>query len=63
MAELTIVNPEIQKIPINLDESAHIYQKLGVPDVLRVKRTGNPDLVRTEKAEKIYEAPWETIGK
>lgn len=63
IAELTIVNPEIQKIIINLGESGHIYQKLGVPDVINTKRIGNKNLVRIEKAEKFFDPPWETIGK
>ncbi len=62
-AELTIVNPEIHKFQLNLGESAHLYNKLGIPGVITRKRTGNPDLVRIEKAEKHYEAPWETIEK
>lgn len=63
IAELTIINPEIYKTRINIGELAHRYQEIGAPNVLSVMRTGNPDLVRTEKSEKNYEAPWETIGK
>ncbi len=61
IAELTIVNPELHKITINLGESAHIYQEMGVPDVINVKRVGNANLVRTEKAEKYYKTPWESM--
>ena len=61
IAELTIVNPELHKITINVGESAHIYKQLGAPDVQRVRRVGNKNLVRTEKAEKYYKAPWEII--
>lgn len=63
IGELTIVNPELHKITVNIGESAHIYEKLGVPDVLYVRRVGNKKLVRTEKAEKYYKAPWESIGE
>ncbi len=61
IAELTFVNPEIHKTRINIGELAHIYQRIGAPNVLNVMRTGNPNLVRTEKAEKNYSAPWETV--
>lgn len=61
VAELTFVNPEIHKTRINIGELAHLYQQIGAPNVLNVMRTGNPDLVRTEKAEKNYNAPWETV--
>lgn len=60
IAELTIVNPELHKITINIGESANIYQKMGMPDVIHVRRVGNANLVRTEKAEKYYKAPWES---
>lgn len=61
IAELTIINPELHKITVNIGESAHIYKQLGAPDVLRVRRVGNKNLVRIEKAEKFYNAPWETL--
>lgn len=59
VAELTIVNPTMHKMEINIGELASIYQKLGVPNVLHIKRTGNRDLVRMEKAEKFYDPPWD----
>lgn len=61
IAELTFVNPEIHKTKINIGELASLYQKIGAPNVLNVRRTGNPNLVRTEKAEKFYDAPWDTV--
>ncbi len=61
IGELTIVNPELHKITVNVGESSHTYKKLGVPDVLQVRRVGNKNLVRTEKAEKYYKAPWESL--
>ncbi len=61
IAELTIVNPEFHKISVNIGETAHIYEQLGAPDVVRIIRVGNSNLVRTEKAEKFYKAPWEVI--
>ncbi len=62
MAELTILNPELHKTLINIGEAAHTYKQLGAPDVLRVRRVGSKDLVRTEKAEKNYKAAWESFG-
>ena len=32
---------------------------MGLPDVVHTRRVGNANLVRTEKAEKYYKAPWE----
>lgn len=63
ITELTIVNPELHKITVNIGESAYIYKQIGAPDVIRVRRVGSKNLVRTEKAEKYYKAPWETIGE
>lgn len=63
LASLTIVNPEIQRLTVNIGEAAHIYKQVGAPDVLRTRRVGNKKLVRTEKAVGNEKAPWETIGE
>lgn len=63
LADLVIVNPDVKRLSFNLGEAAHTFKQLNIPDVLKVKRVGSKDLVRMEKAEKLYDAPWETIGR
>lgn len=59
IAELVIINPEVHKIRVNVGEAIHIFDKFGLPGVIRTKRVGSTDLVRMEKAEKTYITPWE----
>jgi len=63
LAELVIINPETKRIKVNVGEAVHIYEEAGLPDVLHIRQTANPDNVRSEPAGKFYKAPWETIGK
>lgn len=59
VAELVIINPEVYKIRVNIGEAVHIFNKFGLPGVIRTKRVGSTDLVRMEKAEKTYITPWD----
>jgi len=63
IAKVTIINPEIHEMEINLGEAAHTLNQVEPFGVIHSKRTGNPLLVRAEMAEKNYAAPWETIGR
>lgn len=63
ICEVTVVNPFVEKRTVNLGESAHVYDKLQLPGIIRTRRVGKTDLVRIEKAEKSYLAPWETLRK
>ncbi len=63
ICEVTILNPFLEKITVNLGEAAFVYDKLKLPGVIHTRRVGRADLVRMENAEKSYLAPWETIGK
>lgn len=64
MARVVFINPELREIKLNIGEIAvHAFKQSVNPDVIRTRRVGNVELVKLKKAEKIYEAPWETIGK
>lgn len=62
IAKIVIVNPKIAKIDVNIGESAYSWKQQQLPDIINSKRAGNINLVRFEKSEKCYLAPWETIG-
>ncbi len=63
IANVVIINPELREIDINVGEVAYLFGKSGWADVLHTMRVRREELVRLEKAEKIYQALWETIGK
>ncbi len=63
IAKVVMINPKLYEIDINIGEAAYLLGKSGWPDVLHTKRVAKKKLVKLEKAEKFYQAPWETIGK
>jgi len=62
IARVVIVNPKIITMDVNIGESAFLWKKSKMPDVLNTRRVANPDLVRFEKSEKCYLTPWDTIN-
>lgn len=62
-ARLTILNPKMQELEIDIGEAANEMQKLKLPGVINSIRVGNPKLVRAKYTGENYQAPWETIGK
>lgn len=63
IAELTIINPDIYQIQINLGEAAHVLNIVAPYGVIHSRRTGNPATIMFEPSGKNYKAPWETIGE
>lgn len=63
IAKVVIINPELREIDINVGEAAYLFEKSGGSNVLQTRMVGRVESVRLEKAEKFYQAPWETIGK
>lgn len=62
IGRVVIINPELIVMDVNIGESAHLWKESKLPDVIDTKRVANPNLVRTEKSEKNYLAPWESIN-
>lgn len=62
-AELTVVNPTVRRLEINIGEAAHELKKLGQLSTVVRHRAGSPEKVRAEPAEPILDPPWDTIGK
>ncbi|MDD2732263.1 MAG: hypothetical protein PHI53_03670 [Candidatus Pacebacteria bacterium] len=63
IAKVVIINPEIYEMNVNVGEAAYLFGKSGWPDVLHTVRVVKKELVRLEKAEKFYQAPWETVNR
>jgi hypothetical protein len=63
IARVVIVNPEIITMDVNIGESAHLWKEAKLPGVINTKRIANPDLVRYEKSDNNYSAPWEEINQ
>lgn len=65
IAKVTIVNPEIYEMTINIGEAAYLFNKLKLPGVIVSKRAGSVEKVRLEYNKSKgpdLRAPWETIG-
>lgn len=63
IARVVFINPKFRKIDINIGkEAANTVRQSASIDVLCTRRVGKVELVKLEKAEKIYDAPWKTIG-
>ena len=48
IAELTILNPDIQIVRVNVGEVAFLYREQKIPNVVELKRTGSKEKVRKE---------------
>lgn len=63
IAKVVMINPELREMNVNVGESAYLLRESKWPDVLHTRRVAKRELVRLERAEKFYQAPWETINR
>lgn len=58
IGRVVIVNPETITMDVNIGESAYLWKKAKLPDLLNTKRVANPKLVRFEESKVNNSAPW-----
>ncbi len=59
IAEVVIVNPEINKLEINVGEMAFLFKKLEIPDVLSIKQGSSKNAGKKEIYGEYDKPPWD----
>jgi hypothetical protein len=58
IAEIIIINPKIEKMEVNIGESADTYIRSKIPKILNIKRIGKPEHVQYKEIKDMpYDKP------